>query len=61
MLNTICSDFSFNISGIHISWKEYILIGTLSPKINTHVMAYKKKKLCSKLSTLENHTFITNS
>ena len=33
----------FNLSDIHISWKGY-LIGSLTPKINIHLMAYKKKQ-----------------
>ena len=33
----------FNLSDTHISWKGY-LIGSLSPKINIHLMAYKKKQ-----------------
>ena len=32
----------FNLSDTHISWKGY-LIGSLTPKINIHLMAYKKK------------------
>ena len=32
----------FNINDTHISWKGY-LIGSLTPKINIHLMAYKKK------------------
>ena len=33
----------FNLSDTHISWKGY-LIGSLTPKINIHLMAYKKKQ-----------------
>jgi hypothetical protein len=33
----------FNLSDAHISWKWY-LIGSLTPKINIHLMAYKKKQ-----------------
>ena len=33
----------FNLSDIHISWKEY-LIGSLTPKINIQLMAYKKNR-----------------
>jgi hypothetical protein len=33
----------FNLSDTHISWKGY-LIGSLPPKINIHLMAYKKKQ-----------------
>jgi hypothetical protein len=29
----------FNLSDTHISWKRY-LIGSLTPKINIHLMAY---------------------
>jgi hypothetical protein len=29
----------FNLSDTHISWKGY-LIGSLTPKINIHLMAY---------------------
>jgi hypothetical protein len=32
----------FNVNDTHISWKGY-LIGKLPPKINIHLMAYKKK------------------
>ena len=32
-----------NLSDTHISWKGY-LIGSLTPKINIHLMAYKKKQ-----------------
>jgi hypothetical protein len=34
----------FNLSNTHISWKGY-LIGSLAPKINIHLMAYKKMTL----------------
>ena len=33
----------FNLSDTQISWKGY-LIGSLTPKINIHLMAYKKKQ-----------------
>ena len=33
----------FNISDTQISWKGY-LIGSLTPKINIHLMSYKKKQ-----------------
>jgi hypothetical protein len=33
----------FNLSDTHISWKGYS-IGSLIPKINIHLMAYKKKQ-----------------
>jgi hypothetical protein len=33
----------FNLSDTHISWKGY-LIGSLTPKISIHLMAYKKKQ-----------------
>ena len=33
----------FNLSDTHISWKGY-LIGSLTPKINIHLMAYKTKQ-----------------
>ena len=33
----------FNLSDTHISWKRY-LIGSLTPKINIYLMAYKKKQ-----------------
>ena len=33
----------FNLTDAHILWKGY-LIGSLIPKINIHLMAYKKKQ-----------------
>jgi hypothetical protein len=33
----------FNLSDAHISWKGY-LIGSLPPRINIHLMAYKKNQ-----------------
>jgi hypothetical protein len=33
----------FNLSDTHVSWKGY-LIGRLTPKINIHLMAYKRKQ-----------------
>ena len=45
----------FNLSDTHISWKRY-LIGSLTPKINIHLMAYKKKHSL-KMSTVKNPTF----
>jgi hypothetical protein len=33
----------FNLSDTLISWKGY-LIGSLTPKINIHLMAYQKKQ-----------------
>jgi hypothetical protein len=33
----------FNLSDTHISWTGY-QIGSLTPKINIHLMAYKKKQ-----------------
>ena len=33
----------FNLSDTHISWKGY-LIGSLTPKINIYLMAYKKTR-----------------
>ena len=45
----------FNLSDTHISWKEY-LIGSLTPKINIHLMAYKKKTGSLKMSTFKNPT-----
>jgi hypothetical protein len=38
-----------NISDTHISWKGY-LIGSLSQKINIHLMAYKKKNRQSEVA-----------
>jgi hypothetical protein len=32
-----------NLCDTHISWKGY-LIGSLTPKINIHLMTYKKKQ-----------------
>jgi hypothetical protein len=46
----------FNLSDTHLSWKGY-LIGSLPPKINIHLMAYKKKTDSPKMSTLKNPTF----
>jgi hypothetical protein len=34
----------FNLSDAHISWKGY-LFGSLTPKINIHLRAYKKKQI----------------
>jgi hypothetical protein len=33
----------FNLRDTHISWKGY-LIGSLTPKMNIHLMTYKKKQ-----------------
>ena len=46
----------FNLSDTHISWKGY-LIGSLIPKINIHLMAYKKKTDSLNMSTVKNSTF----
>ena len=45
-----------NLSDTHISWKWY-LIGSLIPKINIHLKAYKKKTDSPKMSTVKNPTF----
>ena len=45
-----------NLSDTHISWKGN-LIGSLAPKINIHLMAYKKKTDSLKMSTVKNPTF----
>ena len=42
----------FNLNDTHISWKGY-LIGSLTPKINIHLIAYKKKQAV----TVKNPTF----
>jgi hypothetical protein len=46
----------FNLSDTHFSWKGY-LIGRLPPKINIHLIAYKKKPGSPKMSTVKNPTF----
>jgi hypothetical protein len=62
MLNKIKIELSyrihlkFNLSDTHISWKGY-LNGSLTPKINIHLMAYKKKTDSMKMSTIKNPTF----
>jgi hypothetical protein len=38
------------------AWKGY-LIGSLAPKINIHLMAYKKKTDSLKMATVKNPTF----
>jgi hypothetical protein len=43
-------------SETHISWKGHI-IGSLTPKINKHLMAYKKNPDSPKMSTIKNPTF----
>jgi hypothetical protein len=48
-----------NLSDTHISWKGY-LIGSLTPKINIHLMAYKKKTDSLKMSTVKNPTLSGN-
>jgi hypothetical protein len=48
-----------NLSDTHISWNRY-LIGSLTPKINIHLMAYKKKTGSPKMSTVKNPTFISD-
>jgi hypothetical protein len=39
----IGKEVKFNLSDTHISWKGY-LIGSLTPKISIHLMAYKKNR-----------------
>ena len=62
MLNKIFFEISyriylkFNLSDTHFSWKGY-LIGRLPPKINIHLIAYKKKTGSLKMSTVKNPTF----
>ena len=46
----------FNLSDTHISWKGY-LIGSLTPKINIHLMSYKKKTHGLKMSNVKNPAF----
>jgi hypothetical protein len=49
----------FNLSDTHISWKG-CLIGSLTPKINIHLMAYKNKTDSPKMSTVKIPTFTFN-
>jgi hypothetical protein len=52
-----------NLSDTHISWKGY-LIGSLTPKINIHLMAYKKKQTvwrCLRQKSYFHFRFNTNS
>ena len=49
----------FNLSDTQISWKGH-LIGSLTPTINIHLMAYQKKKHSPKMSTVNNPTFTSD-
>jgi hypothetical protein len=49
-------EIKFNLSDTHFSWKGY-LIGRLPPKINIHLIAYKKKQAVRRCLLSKNPTF----
>ena len=59
-LHGFLMDLHFNLSDTHISWKGY-LIGSLTPKINIHLMAYKKQELPLKKKIYEEAQIVYTS